>query len=80
MRYVEMLQTHQNRISVSKLLEGYSAKDRNYTVQEGDSLSRIAARLNIWFGIEIDWEELAGLNKLENPDLIYPGQVLKIFA
>lgn len=48
-----------------------------YTVQSGDSLSAIAQRL---FGDANRWHELFELNRdqIENPDLIYPGQVLKL--
>jgi LysM repeat protein len=45
---------------------------RTYTVKSGDTLSEIAAS----FGV--DWHEMARLNNLENPDLIFPGQVFKV--
>lgn len=45
---------------------------RTYTVKSGDTLSEIAAS----FGV--DWHEMARLNHLDNPDLIYPGQVFKV--
>ena len=45
---------------------------RTYTVKSGDTLSEIAA------GYGVDWHEMAELNNLENPDLIYPGQVFKV--
>ncbi|MGH2536644.1 MAG: LysM peptidoglycan-binding domain-containing protein [Candidatus Promineifilaceae bacterium] len=45
-----------------------------YTVQPGDTLSRIAAR----FGTTV--QAIAVLNNLSNPNLIYPGQVLQIPA
>ena len=45
---------------------------RTYTVKSGDTLSEIAAS----FGV--DWHEMARLNHLENPDLIFPGQVFKV--
>ena len=45
---------------------------RTYTVKPGDTLSEIAAS----FGV--DWHEMARLNKLDNPDLIFPGQVFKV--
>jgi LysM repeat protein len=43
-----------------------------YVVQPGDTLSRIAVR----FGTTV--QELAVLNNLSNPNLIYAGQTLKI--
>ena len=45
---------------------------RTYTVRSGDTLSAIAAR----FGTS--WQVLAQKNGLANPNLIFPGQVLKI--
>lgn len=45
---------------------------RTYTVKSGDTLSGIAAKHGV------DWREMATLNKLDNPDLIYPGQVFKV--
>ena len=47
-------------------------QDVTYTVQPGDSLSRIALR----FGTT--WQELALLNNLSNPNFLYVGQVLII--
>lgn len=43
-----------------------------YIVRRGDSLSTIAER----FGL--DWRRLASINEIANPDLIYPGQVIKL--
>ena len=43
-----------------------------YTVRTGDSLSEIGAR----FGVSR--LEIAELNNIENPDLIFPGQVFRI--
>ncbi len=45
---------------------------KTYIVQRGDTLSGIGAE----FGA--DWRELAQLNSLADPSLIYPGQVIKI--
>lgn len=47
-------------------------KYRTYTVKRGDTLSEIAAHYGV------SWREMAKLNKLKNPDLIFPGQVFKI--
>lgn len=44
---------------------------RTYTVKSGDALSLIAQRLGV------SQSTLVGLNGIKNPDLIYPGQVLK---
>ncbi|EGO2645643.1 LysM peptidoglycan-binding domain-containing protein [Enterococcus faecalis] len=48
-----------------------SAVSNVYTVQYGDNLSSIAAKLGTTY------QALAALNSLANPNLIYPGQNLK---
>jgi len=52
---------------------------RSYTVVKGDSLSKIAKAL---LGDAKRWREIHELNRdvIDNPDLIYPGQVFKIPA
>lgn len=45
---------------------------REYTVVKGDTLSGIGKR----FGVK--WRDIAELNNVTNPDLIFPGQVFKI--
>ncbi|MFI1829480.1 LysM peptidoglycan-binding domain-containing protein [Streptomyces sp. NPDC020412] len=40
-----------------------------YTVQPGDTLSRIGARFHV------NWQHVALRNRIVNPDLIYPGEV-----
>ncbi|MCH6559494.1 LysM peptidoglycan-binding domain-containing protein [candidate division KSB1 bacterium] len=49
-----------------------------YTVKEGESLSRIANR---FYGDPMKFKNifLANQDTIEDPDIIYPGQVLKIF-
>lgn len=47
-----------------------------YVVQKGDTLSGIATKLNTPGG----WQALAALNGIVNPNLIYPGQVLKVYG
>lgn len=44
-----------------------------YTVKSGDTLAKIASRY------KVDWKELAKLNHLKNPNLIYPGQTIIIW-
>lgn len=39
-----------------------------YTVKPGDTLSAIGAKYGV------DWRDIARVNKIPNPDLIYPGQ------
>jgi nucleoid-associated protein YgaU len=43
------------------------------TVQQGDTLRSIAARFE-----GVSFEEIARHNNIQNPDLIYPGQVLNV--
>ncbi len=43
-----------------------------YTVRSGDNLTKIAKKYGT------TWQELAKLNNISNPNLIYPGQKLKI--
>lgn len=43
-----------------------------YTVKKGDVLSRIGRK----YGVR--WQDIAALNNIPNPNLIYPGQVLKL--
>lgn len=45
---------------------------REYTVVKGDTLSAIGKK----FGVK--WRDIAELNNVSNPDLIFPGQVFKI--
>jgi nucleoid-associated protein YgaU len=54
-----------------------TAMPKTYTVVKGDSLSRIAKRE---YGDASKWRTIYEANKdlIKNPDLIYPGQVLKI--
>lgn len=47
----------------------------SYTVMEGDWLSKIAGRA---YGDIYAYPKIAEANKIPNPDLIEPGQVLKI--
>lgn len=53
-----------------------TAADGTYTVRPGDWLSRIAPRAGT------DWRTLYRLNRdrVDDPDLIYPGQVLRLPA
>lgn len=52
-------------------------QERTYTVQKGDSLSKIAKAL---YGSAKQWTVIYEANKdsIKNPDLIYPGQVFRI--
>jgi nucleoid-associated protein YgaU len=50
---------------------------KTYTVQKGDSLSKIAKRT---YGEAGKWRAIFDANRdqIENADLIHPGQVLKL--
>ena len=51
---------------------------QTYTIQSGDSLSKVAEKLNIAGG----WQLLADANAatISDPDLVFPGQVLQLPA
>lgn len=51
--------------------------ETTYTVEPGDSLSKIAKR---FYGNANEWQRIfeANQDQIENPDLIHPGQVLRI--
>ena len=51
---------------------------QSYTIQSGDTLSKVAEKLNIAGG----WQLLADANAatISNPDLVFPGQVLQLPA
>jgi Iap family predicted aminopeptidase/LysM repeat protein len=51
---------------------GFAFADTEYVVVPGDWLSKIAIRYNTTY------EELAAYNNIENPDLIFPGQIVRI--
>jgi nucleoid-associated protein YgaU len=54
-----------------------STAPRTYTVAAGDNLSKIAKK---FYGDANQWKRIFEANRdtLKNPDLIHPGQVLKI--
>lgn len=54
-----------------------AAEARTYTVAAGDSLSKIAKK---HYGDANQWKKIfeANKDKIKNPDLIHPGQVLVI--
>ena len=51
------------------------AAERRYTVQRGDTLSKIAKE---FYGKPGDYMRIAQANNIANPDLIHPGQDLLI--
>ena len=57
--------------------EAQPASPQTYTVKSGDSLSKIAKHL---YGDPEKWHAIfdANRDKIKNPDLIHPGQVLTL--
>lgn len=55
---------------------GPAITGNQYTVQEGDWLSTIAARA--YNGDILAYQKIAQVNNIANPDLIFPGQVITI--
>jgi nucleoid-associated protein YgaU len=60
-----------------KPLAGDAPPARTYTVVAGDNLSKIA---NKFYGDAKQWKRIFEANRdiIKNPDLIKPGQMLKI--
>ena len=57
---------------------GSDAGEETYTVKKGDSLSKIAKRV---YGDAQQWRRIYEANRAligDNPDLIHPGQALKL--
>ena len=54
-----------------------SAQPSTYTVKSGDSLSKIAKHV---YGDAGKWHQIyeANKDKIKNPDLIHPGEVLTL--
>ena len=50
---------------------------RTYTIKSGDSLSKIAKQQ---YGNAADWQKIYQANKdtIKDPNMIYPGQTIKI--
>ncbi|KAK4164960.1 autolysin [Cladorrhinum sp. PSN259] len=49
-----------------------SNRPRQVTVQTGDTLRDIGSRIGV------PWQDIARQNNLQNPDMIYPGQLLQV--
>jgi nucleoid-associated protein YgaU len=57
--------------------EGTTETTRTYVVKQGDSLSKIAKQE---YGTTDDWRRIYDANRdiIKDPDLIYPGQTLRL--
>ncbi|MEA4972382.1 MAG: LysM peptidoglycan-binding domain-containing protein [Candidatus Metalachnospira sp.] len=62
-------------VEEEKKREDNKKADESYTVKEGDSLWKIC---KAQLGDGSKYSEIAALNKISNPNLIYPGQVIKL--
>lgn len=58
---------------------GGGGGQQSYTVEKGDNLSTISKR---FYGKSSYWKQIFDANRdtIENPDLIYPGQTIKLPA
>jgi nucleoid-associated protein YgaU len=65
--------------NVESGVESTAAAAQTYTVVKGDSLSKIAKH---FYGNANSWHQIfeANRDQISNPDLIHPGQTLKIPA
>ncbi|MGH8073537.1 MAG: LysM peptidoglycan-binding domain-containing protein, partial [Lysobacter sp.] len=65
--------------SVDTTAEKVGGSEQTYTVARGDTLSQIAKQ---FYGKASEWNTIfqANRDQLDDPDLIQPGQVLKIPA
>lgn len=56
---------------------GAQPETKTYTVVKGDSLSKIALR---YYGDPLEWKRIfeANQDQIQDPDLIHPGQELRI--
>jgi nucleoid-associated protein YgaU len=56
---------------------GPTQTQRDYTIQPGDSLSKIARK---YYGNPADWQKIyqANKDKIKDPNMIYPGQKIII--
>jgi nucleoid-associated protein YgaU len=65
--------------STEQITGGGGVGERTHTVESGDTLSHIAKQ---FYGKASKWSAIfeANRDQLDNPDRIFPGQVLKIPA
>jgi len=69
--------SHHSSVTHVQLTAYTSTSSSSYTVRSGDTLSSIASSV---YGDSGDWSEIyqANTSKIQNADLIYPGEVLTI--
>lgn len=61
-----------DRIVIDGVVSPQSSDDEYYTVQPGDTLSGIGARYGV------SWQWLAEVNGISDPNLIYPGNTIRV--
>ncbi len=75
-KYTENTETGTTTAATEKTREtGNKEIPATYTVKKGDCLINICKKE---LGDANKWREIAKLNNMSNPDLIYPGQVIKL--
>jgi nucleoid-associated protein YgaU len=62
-------------VSTSRYLENSKISGSVYKIVEGDTLWSIAVRA---YGDGYQWVKISSINKLSNPDLIFPGDSLQL--
>ncbi len=62
-----------NQNSKTPLIEGLKNADKIHTVVKGDTLWHIAKK---YFGDPFLYPTIAQLSKINDPDLIYPGDII----
>ena len=73
-RYERLAAAGYDPVAVQKIVnEKCAPKYKIYTVKKGDTLSGIAAQYGT------TWQKLAKDNNITNPNLIYPGQAIRIY-
>lgn len=64
--------------SPSSITARFGDASRSVVVEQNDTLSKIVRDFNDAHGTNHSWQDVAAANNLENPNLIRPGQVIKI--
>lgn len=71
----EVIQANKPTQEQNKIMENSAISGASYTIKEGDNLWDISVRA---YGDGFKWPELAKVNNIPNPDLIYPNNVLTL--
>ena len=69
------MQDNMAALESNKIITNSAISGTTYTIKEGDNLWDISVRA---YGDGFKWPELAKVNNISNPDLIFPNNVLKI--